>query len=425
MRSLLVAFTVCFLCGCPSADPCNEPGSRTVTFTSEGLPAGVDGTIHVNGQTVSDGGAVTLSSGKLALSADIVTVSSAQPVRTAYQPLFDPDDQCVAPDAGLAITANWFAIPTSGSLWVLNQNANAQLLGFPAPQTTSGSRRATISTQTDIGQFTFDKNGNVWAVQGTTASAALNFYPASSFGSTGARTPTVALNVSALSGCTRGASALAFDAQGNLWLASDCDGKVFKLSRDSLDSSGTLKPLVTLSVPSPGGLAFDATGRLFVASRMDGRVYRFDAAQLSADAAEPAAKIGARVTTEAADTSLYSASWLAFDSHGALWFNDFGSNTFVSISASNLSGTGIVDVQPAVRVNVDSSAVLENFAFDEKGGLWSAGAQGQLIRFSADQLAGSGLTVPDRVIVSSDIGSANSVALYPAPAGLPLFHSLP
>jgi hypothetical protein len=70
-------------------------------------------------------------------------------------------------------------------------------------------------------------------------------------------------------------------------------------------------------------------------------------------------------------------------------------------------------------------AVLENFAFDEQGGLWSPGAQGKIIRFSADDLSGSGTTSPERVILSGDIGSANSVAIYPAPAGLPLFHSLP
>ncbi len=425
MRSLLVAFAVCCLCACPPADPCDAPGARSVTITSSGLPEVTNGTVHVNGQTVTNNGTVSLSTGEVTVSGDVAAASTSFLVRTAYLPTFDPANECVAPDAGLAITANWSPIPTSGSLWVLSQNSNSQVLGFPAVQLSAGDRRATASAQTDLGQFTFDKRGNVWAVQGTVASAALNFYPASSFAGIGVRTPTIKLGVSTLSGCVRGATALAFDAQGNLWLASDCDGKVFKLSRDSLGTSATVTPLATLTVPSPGGLAFDAAGNLFVASKMDGRVYRFDAAQLNADAAEPAAKLGARVTTDAADTSLYAASWLAFDSHGALWFDDFASNTFVSISAGNLSVTGTVDVQPAARVNVDVGAVLENFAFDEKGGLWSAGTQGQLFRLSADQLTSSGATVPDRVIVSADIGSVNSVVIYPAPAGLPLFHSLP
>ena len=116
---------------------------------------------------------------------------------------------------------------------------------------------------------------------------------------------------------------------------------------------------------------------------------------------------------------------LAFDAHGALWFNDFGLNLFGSIPASSLGGTGEVDVQPGVRVTIGVSAVIENFAFDEQGGLWTAGAQGRLLRLSADQLLTSGTPVPERVITSNDIGSLSGVAVYPAPAELPLFHALP
>ncbi len=432
MRPLLVALTVVVFCGCPLVDPCSAPGERTVTITSSGLPAGVDGTIHVNGQTVTNSGTVTLSTGQVVLSADAVAAPSANLVRTAYLPTFDPDDECVAPDAGLPIAANWAPVPTSSKVWTVNQNGTAQLVGLDTFSLDAGHDEpvtAAVGVQTDVGQFTFDQRGNVWAVQGTLASSALNFYTASDFASSGARTPSVKLGVSALSGCIPGASALAFDAQGDLWLASLCDNAVYKLSRDSLGASGTIGSLAKLTVPSPGGLAFDAAGRLFVASKMDGRVYRFDASQLNADATEPAAKIGVRVSTDTGNTAIFSASWLAFDSHGALWFNDFGANTYASIPSASLNGAGSIDVQPGATVLIDVAALLENFAFDEQGGLWSGASSGKVLRLSADQLTGfftpGTPTVPERVLQSPDLAYVNGVALYPAPAGLPLFHALP
>jgi len=432
MRALLIALTLCLLCACPPVDPCNAPGERSVTITSSGLPDGVDGIIHVNGQTVTNNGAVTLSTGQLVVSGDAVGGPSEQLVRTAYVPAFTPADECVAPDAGLPIAAAWSAVPTSAKLWTLNQNGAAQLVGLDTFTLDAGLEEhvtAAAAIATDVGQFTFDENGNVWAVQGTLASSALNFYPASDFASSGARTPSVKLGVSALTGCIPGASALAFDAHGDLWLASVCDNAVYKLSRDLLGASGTINPLAKLTVPSPGGLAFDATGRLFVASRDDGRVYRFDAAQLNADATEPAAKIGVRVSTEPANTTIYTAGWLAFDSRGALWFNDFGANVYAAIPATALNDTGSVDVQPSASVLIGVSALLENFAFDEQGGLWSAASSGKVFRLSPDQLTGvidpGQPTTPERVIQSADLAYVNGVALYPAPASLPLFHALP
>lgn len=424
MRSIFVAVAVAVFCGCP-LDPCTAPGERSVTLSSAGLPPGVDGVMYVNGQRVTNAGTVTLTEGTLDLSADPAVPTTTGLVRTAYLPTFAPSDTCVAPDAGLPIEAVWSAVPTSGTVWALNQNGSAEVLGFHLGSLGAGDHPADVAAQTDVGQFTFDKHGNVWTVRGTLASAAINFYAAGDFASSGARTPSRKIELSNLSGCTPNVSSLAFDGAGNLWVGSVCDNAVYKVNREALAASATVGATVKLTVSSPGGLAFDAAGNLFVAARDGGRVWRFDAGQLTADASAPAAKLGVRVSTDTTDTSLYTASWLAFDSNGALWLNDFGANTFASIPSTSLGGTGEVDVQPGVRVVVGVSAVLENFAFDEQGGLWSAGAQGQLLRLSAGQLSTSGSPVPERVITSNDIGSLNGVAVYPAPVGLPLFHALP
>lgn len=425
MRTLIFAVVAGVFCGCPPLDPCAAPGERSVTLTSSGLPAGVDGVLHVNGQTVTTSGTVTLTEGEVRLSDDPAVAPSTQLVRTAYLPTFTPDDACVAPDAGLPIEARWFTVPTSATLWALNSNGPATMLGFHTQSLAQGERAADVATQTDVGQFTFDQDGNVWAVRGTLASAALNFHASSDFISSGAHTPSRKIELAGLSSCLPNVGALAFDAAGDLWVASSCDDAVYKVTRASLATSATVTPTVKLTVGSPGGLAFDAAGNLFVASRDDGRVWRFDAAQLNADATAPAAKLGVRVSTDPSDPTRYSASWLAFDASGALWFNDFGANLFGSIPSASLGGTGELDVQPGVRITVGVAAVIENFAFDEQGGLWTAGAQGRLLRLGPDQLTASGMPVPERVIISSDIGSISGVAVYPAPAGLPLFHALP
>ena len=61
MRSIFFAVTVGVLCACPPLDPCAAPGERSVTVSSSGLPVGVDGVIHVNAQTVTNEGTVTLA----------------------------------------------------------------------------------------------------------------------------------------------------------------------------------------------------------------------------------------------------------------------------------------------------------------------------------------------------------------------------
>ena len=180
----------------------------------------------------------------------------------------------------------------------------------------------------------------------------------------------------------------------------------------------------------PNGIAFDRAGNLWVAARMDSRVWRYDAAQLdSGSISAPAFKRGALASDDPMNTSLQVPGWLAFDARGDLWANDFAGNTFYRMGASSLRGTGTMDIQPQVRITLAVLALLEGFAFDEEGGLWSAGAMGMIVRLAPVQLdvsssAGSP-TRPATVLTSTDIGSAVNLAFYPAPAGLPLYDALP
>jgi hypothetical protein len=75
------------------------------------------------------------------------------------------------------------------------------------------------------------------------------------------------------------------------------------------------------------------------------------------------------------------------------------------------------------------AALLERPAFDESGGLWIALDQNRFGRLSPDQLAtstGPGEpTQPETIITSPGMGSAQRIALYPAPEDLPLYHRFP
>ncbi|MRG98074.1 hypothetical protein [Polyangium spumosum] len=95
------------------------------------------------------------------------------------------------------------------------------------------------------------------------------------------------------------------------------------------------------------------------------------------------------------------------------------------LTPDDLSGSGEKPVTPAVQLELGVSALLDGLAFDEEGGLWTPLANGQLGRFAPSQLSASGTVTPETVLSTSELGAAHGVAIYPAPAGLPLHHRLP
>jgi sugar lactone lactonase YvrE len=156
---------------------------------------------------------------------------------------------------------------------------------------------------------------------------------------------------------------------------------------------------------------------------------RYDVSALGASAAMPAATLLVRASDLPLDMTPLSPSWLAFDADGNLWADDFGANVVFRVAKADLSGSGEKTVTPPVRITLEVGALLEGLAFDEGGGLWVAYKQGKIARLDRSQLgtsSGTGApTVPMTIISSSDIGNVSNVALWPAPAALPLFHALP
>lgn len=84
------------------------------------------------------------------------------------------------------------------------------------------------------------------------------------------------------------------------------------------------------------------------------------------------------------NTTGFAPSWLAFATDGSLWVNDFGGNAIFPVAAEMLTAAGDSTLSPPRRSDLP--------------GYRDHGQPG---------------------------GSFGNVALFPAPAGLPLYHSYP
>lgn len=438
MNRLIAFASLCFVVSCtpcpvPPPPGCTTDGMGTIVVTSTGLPSGVTGNIHLTGptaQTVTSSRTLSVGSGAWSVTADRATAPDPF-VRTVYLPTVTPSTFCLTAGGTQDVIVTWAPVATSNKLWVTNANATGQFLGFrSASLAMSATVTADVVSRGGFGaDIAFDRDGNVWVPGGTTADAALQRFPSSRFAASAAVEPELEIGLAG-SACLPLVAGLAFDSAGNLYVSSPCRDSVLRIDAAALAANGTATASLTIPVPDPSGIAFDRSGNLWVASRMDSRVWRYDAAQLAAGAAAtPAFKLGGFASSNPLDTSLLTPSWIAFDTRGDLWANDFGGNVFFRVGAAGLRGTATADVQPQVRITLGVLALLEGFAFDGEGGLWSAGSGGTIVRLAPAQLdvsSGAGMpTMPATILTSADIGSAANLAFYPAPAGLPLFHALP
>lgn len=427
----LVAACVSILVGCGDDDPCPTGGTGTVIVTYAGLPAGLDGPLTLSGATermLTAGETLTaVAAGTWTATAGLVAAPDPR-IRTVYTDA--PQTFCVRAGATTTVEVAWAPIPTSHRLWSTNgSGGTGELLGFASEDlATSGTVDPQNLNGPTGGDIAFERDGSFWAAGGSTSDAMLGHYDPYALGTTA--TPNIEVDIAGIE-CFPRLNGLAFGPDGDLWASSPCSPGVFRLAASALASGGIVTPTLTISgtaITTPGGLAFDAAGNLWIAFE-GGGLLRFDASALAASTGTPGRTLTVKVTADPTDSSIIDANALAFDASGNLWGSDFGGNSFFRIDAADLTGTGAADVVPAVRVTVPLRALLEGIAFDEEGGLWTTYGAGQLARLAPAQLTISSLagmpTAPDTIIMATDIGYLGSVAIYPAPAALPLFHSLP
>jgi hypothetical protein len=408
---------------CPST---SATGTLSVHIT--GTPSGHGSVSLGGGSMLSTSNDLTLPSGPELITAYLYA-EGTQMVRVAYSPTVDVSAPCVRAGKTTTVTVTYARITSSGSLWMgaSNTPSSATLLSFvPADLATSGSSTATVAAKTGGSDgFTFDVYGNAWVLGATSADPPVARIPAAALGSDGVKTPDLIIDSPSFGTAIPGAKALAFDADGNLWVSVVAGNKVVKIAASALGTPGTFAPLAAVEesdISAPAGLAFDSTGNLWIAANGASTVVRINAAHLTTSGAGADLTITA-LTPQPVVGTLSSPLGLAFDGSGNLWVNYDG--TIARLTPSDQAGTGTRTLTPTVQLEPGVTSLPLGLAFDEFGGLWFADVAGGFACLGATQLSGSGSVTPEIIIDSSDLGYAAWFAIYPAPAFTPLGHALP
>lgn len=297
-------------------------------------------------------------------------------------------------------------VDAAGNVWVANCSSGSVSEYSPGTLRTSGSQ-APIAKLTDAdgslacpNAVAFDADGNLW-VTGGTSNTIVEFTADQLTGASGATplTPAVTLADDGSGAAISDPDGLAFDADGNLWVAnSGLDAEsgissddVVEYTQEMLDASGSPTPSATLypdyNVDDyPTAIAFDASGKLWVASADDNVVAAYTPAQL-ADLATtldptPVTVVGTPLRYEndkpAAGSPLNNPDAISFDADGDLW-------------VANAGGHG--------------------------GGDWaSVTGQSSVVEYTPDQLTASGDPTPAALISGTATGldSASGLAVVEA-----------
>jgi sugar lactone lactonase YvrE len=253
---------------------------------------------------------------------------------------------------------NGMAFDANGTLWVTSQDDSMLVAVPPASLSRSGSAAATIVIASKNGSLSgptglaFDRQHRLWVANPANGTV-VRFDPQQLAAS---GSPVPAVTISGLGQPT----SLAFDAAGSLWVSDIRRVKVASFSEAQLETSGILVPRVVIgalaaSLATPSGIAFDADGNLWVANIGNQTVVAFTPAQLAASGS-PAPHV---VLAENAG-SLSIASGLAFDSEGSLWVMG-GIGALEKFPKTSLAASGAP--APSVRLTFTNYTLFWNVAF--------------------------------------------------------------
>lgn len=412
---------------------CATDSTGTLQVEVAGLPDGVMPDISVSGPDMLDvtsvGSTEGVTSGDYTITVN--RVFDADPiVRTVFDGVASQPTFTLCDGASHTVKVTYEAIPSSNKLWMPTAQ-DTELAGF-ASSTLGASATKSASVGVDApgsGFVAFDKDGNLWALGPTVADKMVARLPASKLGTTGAVEPDVSFDLPEID-CLPALAALAFDADGNLWLSSKCKGAVYRIPAAKLTKSGDKTADVVISgllddgdMGDAEGLAFDFDGNLWVGG--GAALRRFDAVQLdtsSSDAPELSLSVKDNV-------GALLGNYLAFDKAGNLWASDFAGSAVFEVAAATLSQSGAKTTTAEVSITTSVQALPSQIAFDDGNGLWLSLDDGRFGRLSPAQLgvsAGPGKpAAPATIIKSGSIGAELPLAFFPAPSGLPLYHSLP
>lgn len=395
---------------------CATDGTATIEVEVSGLPDGLAGEVVLTGDGVSEtfGESTTfedLATGDYSMSAG--TVLDDDPVvRTVYEPVIDERDFCLADGATHVVSVTYEALPSSNKLWTSN------LVGFPSTELRAAGDGEPIVVEAPAGRdIAFDRSGNLWAFGATLAEPHVVRFPVAELGSSGEKTWDLGINVPSI-GCIPALRALAF-AGPDLWL-SVCGEQVMKFTNGMLElEAGEVTPDQVISGMSGNqDIATNEAG-LWVATGSTILRYNYLPGAERSDPADLTLTV-----RDAEDSRDLDPTGITFDADGNLWGFGFGSNSVFKIAAADLAQEDEQVVIAEVSFVLGVQVLVATGAFDDGGGLWVSHGAGQIGRLSPAQLAVSAGTgdpvTPERMIASDALLSELNIALFAAPAGVPL-----
>ena len=252
----------------------------------------------------------------------------------------------------LSVAGAYQVLDVNSNLWVADSGATTLSEYVAASLAASGSPSASVSiTSSALGGpvgMVFDRVGDLW-ISNSTSNTIVEF-SAGQLAASGAVTPVVTLSGSAISNPGR----IGFDVYGNLWVPNTASNTVVEFSVSQLGTSGSPIPAVTLtstnsSIAGPRAVAFDQQGNLWVANSMGNTFVAFSNSQQTASGSPTPAEI---LTIPAA---VGSPAGFAFDNSGNLWAFGSATSSLIEYSAAQIS-SGAAS-QPSLMVSVASKPV--------------------------------------------------------------------
>ena len=402
------------------AEACLNTGMGTLAIALEpatGLTAdvrvsGPDGAA-VTGSPFAAGASLEVAGGTYHVEAGRVLVSG-DIVGAAYQGVVEGGGElCVRDGETTSVRVVYTREPGSEQLWLTNTNGDHPILAFDAASLAAAGAQDPNLTRdaklTSPSALRVDALGRLWV--GDRTGKVVGF-ATQGLGESSMEEPDIVLEGDTLCGATLpcGPRALAFDAEGAMWVA--LLDRVVKLAPSALAASGEPEAEVTIvspDAPRPVSLAFDAEGNLWVGEEENSGVAKFAAARLTAN-----------ISDEAADVVIFGEQGppvviglgipdgLAFDHDGNLWVGYFSGNNLARYTPAELAASATV--RPTVLFAIDVTALVTDLAIDEAGNLWMPGSAGSVVRIDAAQLLEA-----DPALVrleSTAIGSADKIALH-------------